>query len=174
MATRVVVCRVFLARNQQLGMEQLSVIARADLVNRGGVEVDEDRTRDVFSAARLCEHSIELAAIVEGLRIGVGTSILLEAVLEQVAGYILVGVQGGISIVRYGNAQFPRTVSELRTGLADMEMKNLSPGARVSTVCAAEPRAQTPKGIENKHTELLSGLSTRTYLSSSHLEDELK
>lgn len=86
MTTSIVIRRVFLSRDQQLRVKQLSVITSSDLINGGGVEIDEDRTRDVFAATSFREDGIELAAIMKSLRIRVGTSILLEAVLEKVAG----------------------------------------------------------------------------------------
>ena len=91
MTTGVVVRCIFFAGNQQFRVEKLSVVTRANLVDRGGVKVDEDRARDVFSTTGLSEDGIELATIVEGLRIRIGTSILLETVLEEVAGSLLVG-----------------------------------------------------------------------------------
>jgi len=65
-------------------MEELAVITSADLVDWGGVEIDKDGARDVFAAASLSEDGIELSGVVEGLCVGVRTTILLEAMLEQV------------------------------------------------------------------------------------------
>jgi hypothetical protein len=87
--TSIVVGRILLTADQQLGMEQLAVITRANLVDGRRVEVDEDGARDVFAAARLSEHGIELAGVVESLRVRVGTTILLEAVLEQVPAFTI-------------------------------------------------------------------------------------
>jgi hypothetical protein len=83
--TRIVVGRVLLAADQQLRVEQLSVITSADLIDGTGVQVDEDRSGDVFARTGFGEDGIELAAVVESLGIRVGTAILLEAVLEEVA-----------------------------------------------------------------------------------------
>lgn len=83
--TGVVVGRVLLTANQQLGVEELSVITGADLIDRAGVQVDEDGSGHVFARAGLSEDGIELAAVVESLGIRIGTTILLEAVLEEVA-----------------------------------------------------------------------------------------
>jgi hypothetical protein len=52
-ATRVVVGGVFLAVDELIGVEQLAVGARADLVNDRGFEIDEDRAGNVFSRTRL-------------------------------------------------------------------------------------------------------------------------
>ena len=85
MTTRIVVGRVLLAADQQLGVEELSVITGADLINRAGIQIDEDRTGHVFARTGLGEDGIELTAVVERLCVRVGTAILLEAVLEEVA-----------------------------------------------------------------------------------------
>lgn len=42
MASSIVVGRVLLAANQKLGVKELAVVARPDLVDWGGVQVDED------------------------------------------------------------------------------------------------------------------------------------
>jgi hypothetical protein len=53
-----------------------------------GVQVDEDGTRNVFAAASLREEGLERAALVELLRIGVRTTVSLEAVLKKVPGEV--------------------------------------------------------------------------------------
>ena len=123
MSTSVVVGRVLLTTDQQLRMEELAVIACANLVDGRGVEINEDGTGDVFATASLCEDSIELARVVESFSIGVRTTILLETVLEQVPA---IGVNFGCYVyVNRRDLQLPRAVSELCTGLADVEVKNL-------------------------------------------------
>ena len=84
MATGIVVSRVLLAADQQLGMEELPVVASADLVNGGGVEVDEDGAGDVFAVAGLGEESLVRAALDDVLGIGVGAAVHTEAVLEEI------------------------------------------------------------------------------------------
>lgn len=84
MAASIVVSSVFLAADQQLGVEELPVVASADLVNGGGVEVDEDGARDVFAVAGLCEEGLVRATLDDVLGIGVGAAIHAEAVLQQV------------------------------------------------------------------------------------------
>jgi len=66
-------------------MEELAVAARADLIDRRGVQVDEDGARNVFATARLCEEGLVGAPSPYILRIGVGPAIGAQAVLEQVA-----------------------------------------------------------------------------------------
>jgi hypothetical protein len=80
----IVVGCVLLAADQQLGVEQLAVITSADLVNGGGVKVDEDGSRDIFATASLREDGIELARVVESLRVGIRPTVLLQAVFEEV------------------------------------------------------------------------------------------
>ena len=84
MTTSIVVGCILLAADQQLGVEQLSVVTGADLIDRAGVQVDEDGSGDVFAGTGLREDGIELAAVVKSFGIRVGTAILLEAVLEEV------------------------------------------------------------------------------------------
>lgn len=84
MTTGVVVGSIFLAADQQLGVEELSVVTGADLIDRAGVQVDKDGSGDIFAGTGLGEDRIELAAVVEGLGIRIGTAILLKTVLEEV------------------------------------------------------------------------------------------
>ena len=88
--TSIVVGRILLTADQQLRMEQLAVVTSANLVDGRGVEIDEDRARDIFAAASLSEYGIELAGVVECLGVRVGTTILLETVLEQVPAFTLI------------------------------------------------------------------------------------
>lgn len=84
MTSSIVVGCVLLAADQQLWVEQLAVITSADLVNGGGVKVDEDGSRDIFATSSLREDGIELARVVESLRVGIRPTILLQAVFEEV------------------------------------------------------------------------------------------
>lgn len=84
MTTGIVVGSILLAADQQLGVEELSVVTGADLIDRAGVQIDEDGPRDVFAGTGLGEDGIELAAVVEGFGIRIGTAILLETMLEEV------------------------------------------------------------------------------------------
>ena len=87
MATGIVVGGILLAADQELGVEELAVVASPDLVDRGGVEVDEDGARDVFAAAGLGKEGLEGASIagsVLGTRIRAAVD--SEAMLEEVPG----------------------------------------------------------------------------------------
>ncbi len=81
----VVIRSILLSADQQLRMEQLPVISCADLVDRAGIKINEDGSRDIFSTSSLSEHGVELAGVVKSLRVGIGATILLETVLEEIA-----------------------------------------------------------------------------------------
>ena len=49
MTSRIIIRRVLLSTDEQLGMEQLSVVARADLVDRARIQIHKDRPRDVLA-----------------------------------------------------------------------------------------------------------------------------
>jgi hypothetical protein len=85
MASSIVIGRVLLAANQQLRVEQLAIVTSADLVDGRGVEVDEDGTRDIFPTSSLREDGIELAGVVQCLRVWIRATILLQAMFEEVS-----------------------------------------------------------------------------------------
>lgn len=58
-ATSIVVGSIFLPTNQQLGVEELAVVAGTDLIDRGRVEIDKDGAGDIFAVARLGEEGLE-------------------------------------------------------------------------------------------------------------------
>lgn len=67
-------------------MEERAVATGANLVDRGGVEVDEDGTGHVFAAAGLGEEGIVGACVANITDVGVGAAVVAKAVLEEVAG----------------------------------------------------------------------------------------
>lgn len=83
--TSIVVGSIFLAADQQLGVEELAVTTSSDLINGRGVEIDKDGARNMLSAARLGEEGLEGASLTDIASIGVGTTIGAEPVLEEVA-----------------------------------------------------------------------------------------
>lgn len=85
MASRIVIGRILLAADQQLGVEELSVVARANLVDRAGIKVDEDGARHVLAARGLAEEGLEGARLAEVLGLWIRTSIGLETMLEEIA-----------------------------------------------------------------------------------------
>ncbi len=108
-------------------MEELAVVASANLIDGGRVQIDEDGSRDIFAIAGFGEEGLERPGISNVLGIRVGTAIGSEAVLEEVA---ISGVNGGSYGAearerRCGVSQFPCAVAELGASLAQMEMKDL-------------------------------------------------
>merc|ERR1719361_15557 len=57
--TGVVVGGVFLAGDELLGVEKLTVGSGTDLIDYGGLQVDEDGTWDVLASASLAEEGVE-------------------------------------------------------------------------------------------------------------------
>ena len=83
-ATGVVVGGVFLAGDQLLGVEQLTVGSGADLVDDGGLQVEEHATGDVLAGTSLGEEGVEgIIAAANGL-VGGHLAIRLDSVLEAV------------------------------------------------------------------------------------------
>ena len=58
MTTGIVVGGILLAADEQLGVEELAVGAGANLVDRGGVKIDEDGSGDIFAAAGLGKEGV--------------------------------------------------------------------------------------------------------------------
>lgn len=87
MTTSIVVGSILLAANQQLGVEELTVGASADLVNRGGVEIAKDGPRHVFAAAGRGKEGFEGAALTNVRQVGIRLAIGAQAVLEEVAAF---------------------------------------------------------------------------------------
>lgn len=56
-------------------MEKLAVASGADLVDGRGVEIDEERTRDVLAATGLGEEGLEGTRVTDILEVGVGTAV---------------------------------------------------------------------------------------------------
>jgi hypothetical protein len=82
MTTSIVVGGIFLSANQEFGVKELAVGAGADLVNRRGIKINEDRARDVFAAVRLGEEGFERASVVVRFRhLGIETTVSLETML---------------------------------------------------------------------------------------------
>jgi len=107
-AARVVVGRVLLARDDLLGVEELAVRARADLVADRRLEVDVDRARDVLAGARLREERVEgVVAAADGL----------------VRGHLAVGLDAVLEA-----EELPAGVTALETGLADVDADALAHG----------------------------------------------
>jgi len=104
--TGVVVGGIFLTGDQLLGMEQLTISSGADLVNDGGLEIDEDGTGDMLAGAGLTEEGVEgIITTANGL-VGGHLTIGLDAVLEA--------------------EEFPASVTDLATGLTDVQTESFT------------------------------------------------
>lgn len=84
-AASVVVGGILLAAEHVLRVEERTVRAGPDLVDRRGVQVEEDGPRDVFAIARLAEEGLVGATLGGVGRVGVGPAVGAEAVLQEVA-----------------------------------------------------------------------------------------
>merc|ERR1719504_368885 len=105
-ATRVVVGGVLLARDELLGVVELAVGARADLVDDGGLEVDVHAAGHVLARARLREEGVEcVVAAADGL----------------VRGHLAVGLDAVLEAV-----QLPAGIARLDASLAEVERDDLT------------------------------------------------
>ena len=80
----VVVGSILLAADQLLGVEQLAVGAGSDLVDDGGLQVNEDCTRNVFSGASFGEEGGEAIVDLVGRLFGGHRAVGLDAMLEAI------------------------------------------------------------------------------------------
>lgn len=83
-ATGVVVGSILLATDKHLRVEKRAIGTSADLVDRRGVQINEERSRNMLAAAGLVEESLEGTRVTDILEAGVRTTIGAEAVLEKV------------------------------------------------------------------------------------------
>lgn len=91
MAAGIVVGSVFLAAQQKLGVVELAIGSSTDLVDRGGIQIDEDGAWHVFAASSLGKEGLVRATLGNILGIRVGAAVSLQAVLQQVPGLRSVG-----------------------------------------------------------------------------------
>jgi len=82
-ATSIIVGRIFLATDEQFGVEELSVWAGSDLIDRRWVKVDEDGSRNVLVVVRFGKEGLE-GARVANIRIRVRAAVSLQAMLQEV------------------------------------------------------------------------------------------
>ena len=95
-----VVRGIFFTGDQLFRVEQLTVGSSADLIDDGGLQIDEDGTGDVFSGTSLREKGVEsIITTTDGL-IGGHLTIRLDAVFQT--------------------EQLPAGVTDLDTGLTDV------------------------------------------------------
>lgn len=63
MSSGIVVCRILFSAYQKLWVKERTVFTGANLVNWGGIEINEDTSWDIFASASLREKGLEGAAI---------------------------------------------------------------------------------------------------------------
>ena len=101
-----VVSGVFLTRDELLWVEELSVGAGSDLIDDGWLEIEEDSAGDVLASTSLGEEGVEsVVATTDGL-VGRHLTVWLDTVLEA--------------------EELPAGVSDLDTGLTDVDRNNFS------------------------------------------------
>ena len=105
-STSVVIRGILLSGDELLGMVQLSVRSRANLVYDGGLEIDENTSGNVLSGSGLGEEGVEsIITSSDGLVRG-HLSVRLDSVLKAV--------------------EFPTGVTDLNTGLSYMNRDNFA------------------------------------------------
>jgi hypothetical protein len=85
-ASCVVVGRIFLTADQELRVEELAVIARADLIDGRRIQVDEDGPGDIFALPSFREEGLECTTFADILCVWVRFTITAETMLKQVPG----------------------------------------------------------------------------------------
>jgi hypothetical protein len=104
--TGVVVGGILFAGDELLGVEELAVGTGADLIDDGGLEINEDSAGDVLASAGLGEEGVErVITIADGL-VRRHLAIRLDTVLEAV--------------------ELPAGITDLATGLTDVDGKNFA------------------------------------------------
>jgi hypothetical protein len=106
MATGEVVGGILLSGDELLGVEQLSVGSGTDFIDNGGLEIEEDGAGDVLASTSLREEGVEsIISASDGL-VGWHLTVRLNSVLEA--------------------EELPAGVSDLDTGLTDVDRNNFS------------------------------------------------
>ena len=101
MSSGEVVSGIFLSGDELLGVEKLSVGSGSDLIDNGGLKIEEDGSGDVLTGTSLGEEGVEgIITTTDGL-IGGHLTVRLNSVLEAV--------------------EFPTGVTDLDTGLTDVD-----------------------------------------------------
>ena len=98
--TSVVVSGILLSCDQLLGVEQLSVGSGTDLIDNGGLEIEEDGTGYVLSSSGLREEGVERVITTSDGLVRRHLTIRLDSMLQAV--------------------QLPACVTNLTTGLSQM------------------------------------------------------
>jgi hypothetical protein len=106
--TSEVVGGILLTRDELLGVEELSVGASADLIDNGGLEIEEDAAGNVLASTSLREEGVEsIITTTDGL-VGGHLTVGLDTVLEA--------------------EKLPAGVTDLDTGLTDVDADGFTHG----------------------------------------------
>jgi hypothetical protein len=106
--TGVVVGGILFAGDELLGVEELAVGTGADLIDDGGLEINEDSAGDVLASAGLGEEGVEgVITITDGL----------------VGGHLAIGLDSVLKAV-----EFPAGVTDLDTGLSNVNRDDFAHG----------------------------------------------
>jgi len=101
-----VVGGILLSGDELLGVEELSVGSGSDLIDNGGLKIEEDGSGDVLTGTSLGEEGVESVVTTTDGLIGGHLTVRLDSVLEAV--------------------EFPAGVTDLDTGLTDVDGNNFS------------------------------------------------
>jgi hypothetical protein len=96
-----VVAGILFTRDQLLGVEELTVGASADLVNDGGLQIDEDTAGNVLAGTGLGEEGVERVITATDGLVGGHLTVRLDTVLEA--------------------EELPTGVTDLDTGLTNVD-----------------------------------------------------
>ena len=106
MSTSIVVSGILLSCDQLLRVEQLSVGSGTDLINNGGLEIEEDGTGDVLASSGLREEGVERVITTSDGLVRGHLAIRLDTVLKAV--------------------QLPASITNLYSGLSKMDRDTLT------------------------------------------------
>ena len=101
-----VVGSIFLSRDELFGVEELSVGSGSDLIDDGGLEIEEDGSGDVLSGSGFGEEGVEGIITATDSLIRWHLSIRLNSVLEA--------------------EEFPTSITDLNTSLTNVNGDDLS------------------------------------------------
>ena len=103
-----VVSGIFLTGDELLWVEELSVGASSDLIDDGGLEIEEDSAGDVLASTSLGEEGVESVVTATDGLIGRHLTVRLDTVLEA--------------------EELPAGITDLDTGLTDVDGNDFSHG----------------------------------------------
>jgi len=106
MSSGEVVGGILLSGDELLGMEELSVGSGSDLIDNGGLEIEEDATGDVLASTSLGEEGVESIITTANSLVGWHLTVGLDSVLEA--------------------EEFPAGVTDLDTSLSNVDGDNFT------------------------------------------------